>query len=363
MSPRRTRVRAALVPLSMVAVMGLVGITLVGGWPRSLLADSSASPDGAITDRPYTDDSAWNTPIAPGAPVDPRSDGMVSTILAGSDLEGITSDSTQYSFPVYEAAADTPRHDLPCLWYKCTVVDPADPENPDRVEVLPDVPIPDDARPSPGSDGSMIIIDLDTGTEYDLWMVRRQIDGSWSVANGSVYNINWDGVPVVYGSRGAGLPYLAGLIRHAEIAAGRIDHAIAFAYPTVAADGCVWPASKTDGTSTDPDAIPEGARLQLDPALTDADFEAWGLDRTGLIIARALQQYGMILVDVSGRPKIVVEDVAINPYADASWNDPATLLDDQVISAIPITSFSVLALPAGYNFLAADGPRHGDCYR
>jgi hypothetical protein len=230
------------------------------------------------------------------------------------------------------------------------------------VETLQGVPIPAGAQASAGSDAQIIIIDTVTGTEYDLWQVRQGGSG-WSASNGSVYNIYWDGMPARYGSRGAGVPYYAGLIRPWEIAAGRIDHAIAFAYPSPASGVCVWPASKTDGNSGSANAIPEGARLQLNPSLTDADFAAWGLDRTGTIIARALQQYGMILIDVSGRPKIMAEHLATNPYASGSWNDPDTLLTDQTIAAIPVSAFRVLALPEGYVTLSTDAPLHGACYR
>ena len=37
-------------------------------------------------------------------------------------------------------------------------------------------------------------------------------------------------------------------------------------------------------------AIPEGARLQLDPSLTEKDFDRMGLDRTGKIIAQGVAE-------------------------------------------------------------------------
>jgi len=354
--------RRRVVPLFLLAVTP--GLVLAAATLTDRGSSASASPEpGPLAWRPFSDASAWNTPIGADPAIDPASEAYVGGMLAGADVVGITSDPDQYSYPVYEADAGTPRYDLPCTWFKCTILESERQEHPLRVDVLQSVPIPDGARPSPGSDGSMIIIDAETGMEYDLWMARREIDGSWSVGNASVYNIRWDGMPVEYGSRGAGLPYLAGLIRHEEIAAGRIDHAIAFAYLHVAADRCVWPASKTDGESLDANAMPEGARIQLDPSLTDADFAAWGLDRTGTIIARALQRYGMILIDVSGRPKIMAEHLDTNPHAEASWNDPETLLHDQTIAAIPLDAFRLLALPAGYHTQAADAPLHGECYR
>jgi hypothetical protein len=345
-----------------VIVTGLV----VAGAGLSLSSDisGSAAPSVSVAlrgpERPYTASSAWNTPIGANPEIDVSSRAFVDGIARAAEGGVITSDPTQYSYPVYEAGADTPRYDLPCTWYKCMITRPG--ADPILVETLEDVPIPVGAQPSAGSDGSMIVIDVASGTEYDLWMARREGD-SWAVGNATVYNIAWDGMPTAYGSRGAGLPYLAGLVRYWEVAAGKIDHAIAFAYPEVAAAGCVWPASKTDGSSPATDALLEGARLQLDPSLTDDDFATMGVDAVGRVIARALQTYGMILIDVSQRPKIMVEDLNSNPYASGSWMKRPTQLSESTISAIPIGAFRVLALPQAYRSPTPDSATHGDCYQ
>lgn len=323
-------------------------------------ATASAGPSTTAIGRPYLPESAWNTPIPDSPEVDPRSDLLVASIGESGNGGVITSDPTQFTYPVYEVSADTPRHDVPCRWFKCTIVSESDTE---RVDVLQDVPIPPWARPSAGSDSSMIIVDVETGTEYDLWQVDRGDDGTWSVANGSVYNVHWDGMPEVYGSRGAGLPYLAGLVRHWEIAAGEIRHALAFAYPNVAREVCVWPASKTDGQSDAANALPEGARLQLDPAITEQELRIMGLDETGLIIARALQRYGMIVVDASRRPKIMIEDLTANSRAEGAWSDPETLLNEATISAIPYAAFRVLALPSPDASGGEELSLHGRCQR
>ena len=316
------------------------------------LVPMSSDPTG-VTVRPYTDASAWNTPIGTSPAVDRSSPQMISTIT-----QEVSSNHAQYTYPVYVADSTTPRHSISCRVYRCTVIT-ADGHT--TTQTLTGVPIPPEARPSAGRDAQMIIIDPSTGTEWDLW--QASFDGmSWSVSNGSVYNVNWDGMPPRYGSRGAGVPYLAGLIRPWEIAAGRVDHALAFGYPSPRASRCVWPASKTDGEASDAYAIPEGARLQLDPRFTDEDFRSWGLDRTGRIIARAMQEYGMFLIDVSGRPKIYVENLEANPYALASWSDPALRLAADTVAAIPVSGLRVLKLPDAY-WSGATSPAHGNCVK
>ena len=90
---------------------------------------------------------------------------------------------------------------------------------------------------------------------------------------------------------------MAGVVRPEEIAQGHIDHAIAFATPYTRADYIACPATHTDGKYADPAAMPEGARIQLDPSI-NVDAQTW--PRWKKIIARALQTYGAILVDTSG---------------------------------------------------------------
>jgi hypothetical protein len=61
---------------------------------------------------------------------------------------------------------------------------------------------------------------------------------------------------------------LAGVVTLEEIARRRIDHALAMATTDAAKGRFMWPAQRTDGGLTDPAALPEGARLRLDPTWT-----------------------------------------------------------------------------------------------
>jgi len=308
------------------------------------------SPIG-VSQRPYTVASPWNTPIGTSPAIDSNSGRMIATITAE-----LSSDPSQYTFPVYWATSSTPRYTVSCLQIRCTVVSLT---GSTTASSLTGVPIPVGATPSDGSDGQMIIIDPMTGREWDLWQASFA-GGRWTVSNGSVYNVRWNGTPTRYGSRGAGVPYLAGLIRPWEIQAGHIDHALAFAYPSPRRSECVWPASKTDGQSSNQYAIPEGARLQLDPRYTDTDFTRWGLDRTGRIIARALQKYGMFLIDVSGRPKIYAENLADNTYATRSWSEAAIRLTASTVNGIPVSALRVIRLPSAY-WSGSSSSMHGSC--
>ncbi len=90
---------------------------------------------------------------------------------------------------------------------------------------------------------------------------------------------------------------VAGTITIDELRAGVIPHALALNIPWALPNVYSWPAQRTDGTSTDPDAIPEGARFRLDP---DLDIDKLGLPPMARMMAKAMQRYGMIVRDQTG---------------------------------------------------------------
>jgi hypothetical protein len=306
---------------------------------------------------PYSKTSIWNTPIVPSPKYDVHSAEMVASLELSNEGR-IVAAGEAYNYPVYFADEQTPRWDIPCLINKCTIA--TSDQDITRTDMVQNVPVPAEAQPGAGTDARIIVIDKVTYTEYDLSKAQRTPTG-WAAGTVSIYNILWDGTPVGHSSRGSGIPAYAGLLRPWEIRQGRIEHALAFGYTETAEEKCVFPASKTDGKSTLPFAIPEGARIQLDPSLTEADFDQMRLDPTAKIIARALQEYGMILADTSGSFKIYVEDLIDNPYAKEDWTDPELNLFKDSIYKIPSTAFRVLELPPGYWEAAENAVYHGKC--
>lgn len=289
----------------------------------------SSSYAFSVAIRPYSNTSPWNTPISSIPTYDPKSTEYI-TALSGY----FGSDPTQYTFPVYEVSSTTPLKIVKISGTFSNVTENGSKLVNQKGGTV-SVPIPTNALAAKGSDAQIIIWKTDSGDEWGFWKAFPNSDGTWSATNGYHYNTNWTGVPPKgFISRGGGLPYLAGLIRPWEITQGRIDHAIAFAYdyPT---NEYIYPATKSDGNGIYPD-MPEGTKLQLDPKLTEADFDRWGLSTAGKIIARALQKYGMIIIDRSGHPKIYAE------YENtAKWNSQITA---KTVSTIPYSSFKVISL-------------------
>ncbi len=200
--------------------------------------------------------------------------------------------------------------------------------------VIDDVPIPGNLSPSPDSDGHALILDRRRNREYDFFRLSRGADGTWSAAAGVVFRLNGSGwwKPDPWGARASSAALGGGLIRPYEVGAGQVRHALACSAPKwlirKMSFGTAAPATTSDGWGGT-DGFPMGTRFQLDPAL---DLNTLGLDASDKIIARALQVYGMYVVDSSSTVACFAANAAfysttVNPYP-AAWNDglPRTLL-------------------------------------
>jgi hypothetical protein len=337
---------------------------------------------------PYAPSSSWNTPIGAAPKIDPQSALYIDYMLQNRDQNVLTSDPSQYSFPVFLVGPKTPRRrvafnpDNPYGYHSGTFSDVTlGRSSREQLHLIQGswsrtVPMPADVSAAKGDDAHVVIWDERTGDEWAFWQLSYA-DGSYVATNGYHYNTRWSGRPPRgFGSRGGGIPYLAGLIRPCEIAQGHIDHALAFGYRTPS-KYWVAPATKSDGDefgdafpeiADTTKRLPEGARLQLDPRLSD-DVLARLKDIHGepcstraksrwrltpcLVIAHALQRYGMIVTDHSGRTKLYAEysDCRASPCSGwtAHWGQTyagrrVPALDEYTANPIPLGRFRVLAL-------------------
>jgi hypothetical protein len=284
---------------------------------------------------PYSPSSPWNTPIATSPQISAKSSADIRAI-SDNGLP-LTSNVDQYTIPVYTATASTPTVTVTGTG-SFGAYDAGDSSRKGYGSpwTVTGVPVPSGAASGAGSDGQIEILDPSTGVEYGFYQFAYVSAGHYKATNGyryhttSTYNGRFaDG----RAGRGAGTPYLAGLVRPWEIAQGHIDHALAFGYKSPA-PSFVYPASKTDGDGVAGVDVPEGTRLQLDPSLTDADFTAMGLNSTARIVAHALQRYGMYVVDNSGASKVYLE-----ARSTAGWGSTVT---SGMLSGIPWSKFRVI---------------------
>ena len=179
------------------------------------------------------------------------------------------------------------------------------------------------------SDHSVTIIDWYREKVWDLWNVRAQSE-TYIVGDSYPFTLYGSGIaPMGQGwiSGGSGTVSVAYLIRPEEIEAGVINHALACALRALGpyeggsrydmTKGFVYPpAVHTDRkvASTNPYEIPEGARIQLDPAI---NLDSLGLSSTGKIIAKCMQDYGIVATEAGGSWHIYAEH-----DFTSHWNPP-----------------------------------------
>jgi hypothetical protein len=267
-------------------------------------------------------------PIPANVRVDSKSDLYVRALAETVAARGFFVTVGRWTVPVYRATKSTPRQDvrLTASWR--------------GADWMLRVPIPRKAAPDPSDDGHMTVLERSTGCEYDFWKARK-VNGRWYADWGNTLRTGGSGIySHGYSTRGSGFSNLAGLIWPAELRAREIKHALMFSYPYTSAAGAVAPATETDGQSDRSDALPEGARLQLDPSLDLRSLRLRPYERT---IARALQRYGMYLGDTNGGGvglyAINPQSYPSDPYVGQLPRDPYPRL-----SNIPIERFRVIQL-------------------
>lgn len=302
----------------------------------------------------FSDQSFWNQPIPHDAEIDPRSAQWIEMLKQEPTGENFGINFRQYTIPVYEVNEATPLvrvkyHYLTPEEKKTWVtVAPRD-----RFGHGPDfnpVPIPENAVPDPASDAHFCVVDWNRKLAWDMWGLRKLADGSWESNTGMVYRLDGDGVfdgfqlGYVDGesvhfhgpSRAAGVPALAGLIMYDEVMAGEIRHKLSCASRYVAYKEFVYPASWTDGVVDG--GIPEGAVIQLDP---DLDLSQFDLTPEEKVIAKALQVYGMVVVDFALGQPIYAEGLYGQP--SKSWE--GKLRDwDGGINSIPYDHYRIIKI-------------------
>ncbi len=184
---------------------------------------------------------------------------------------------------------------------------------------------------------------------WDMWGLKQLDNGTWESKTGMFYRLDGDGVfngeelgyrddesVHFHGpSRAAGVPAIAGLIRYDEVMEGEIRHKLSCATRFAASQTFVYPASWTDGYVDG--GIPEGAVIQLNPELDLSQFE---MTKEEEIIAKALQEYGMVVVDVAHGQPIYAE--GLWGQEDKSWEGKLTEWEDRGINSIPFKNYRVL---------------------
>lgn len=325
----------------------------------------------------FHDTSFWNTPIGADPAVDPASRAMLDS-LSARDPRGFWLNLESWTIPIYEVNASTPRRRVHRRFHPNSEA-PLDRSVPylhadhpmghgrefARDAEAGKIPIPPYALPDPERDSHIALVDWEGGWIWDMWAVNIRPDGEWECKSGMKYRADGSGVfdPAEFAthngesihpygpSRAAGVPALAGTIMYDEVRAGHIAHKLGFATQGAAFQRFVYPpACWTDGGW--PDGLPEGAVVQLDPGL---DLTLFGLSPAAQTVARALQEYGAVNVDVSGGHCLYGEGLYADPHG-RSW---AGLLEGAELVGITFSHYRVLRMEnvvrQGMGFRKPDG--------
>jgi hypothetical protein len=244
------------------------------------------------TGRPYSASSPFNTPVGPNPTVLPNSATLVAESMPRgkpSPLSTGRSESNNYDHPVYQSTSADPL---------VTLSVPGKAINGKRINV------PAYAQPAGGGDGHLGIVAPD-GYEYDLWQARRV--SATTISARIAYRQKTAGPGITTpqlqrrdrsygGGVAAGWGLRAGMIRAAEMRAGKIDHAL-FVVVSHGGPGFVYPSSASDGTGN-PDGPKMGQRYWLD--LSDAAIDATPAPAWEKTIAKAVHDYGAYFGDTGG---------------------------------------------------------------
>lgn len=304
-------------------------------------SDASTAPQDAGAPpttgawRPFSATSPWNTRIPATVAIRSDSAQLVEHLRTSTPWPGIGVNIEPWGIPSFRATSSTPL---------VRVFASLSNEGESRTFYWP---IPSGAMSDREDDGHMLVIDPASGREYDFWQGRRSADGSWTCSLCSTADLDSSGVRPPkgggtpwyqsHGSRACGFPLAAGLITVDEMRAGRIDHALAIAYPGIRQRWFRSPASTghpPNGIVSPDRGIPCGGRIQLDPSV---NVDALGLSPAARIIARALQEYGAYVGDYSASISLYADG---SPTARTAWS--SGLLNAADVRAIPVERLRVV---------------------
>lgn len=266
--------------------------------------------------------SPFNQRLPANAPLAPNNAAIMTDLARMVAQDNMWLNRDSFSCPLYRVNASTPRVSVKLIDASHAIYNPL--HNGDHFNELAwrfnaGVPIPAGATADPGTDGHMAILDTDTGEYWEMWVARfgdfaadnPALAGLWSCRYGGWIE-NHRTNPGYYsdsvspysshlwGSTATSLPIWAGMMSDAEVKAGLIPHALHIVLPDPSS-AVVWPAQRGDGIPGK--VIPEGTTFRI-PATFDVNTLSSPLGATPTTrlrtIARAIQDYGLIVNDKSG---------------------------------------------------------------
>ncbi len=246
----------------------------------------------------FSTSSFWNEEVPANSELDPNSSSIVKAfneqVSSEQETEGGPSiATTDYSVPLYTVPAGQPT-----VTVKLNHTHPP----PALQSAWDAVPLPSYAQSAAGTDKHLVVWQPSTDRLWEFWRLEDTAYGWQAEWGGAMQNVSsnpgvygpeaWSGAEASWGGDASSLSLAGGLITLEDLEDGQINHALALAVPNVRAGAYASPAKRTDGYSTSPLSLPEGAHLRLEPGL---NLAALHLPRFTLMLAEAAQRYGIFI--------------------------------------------------------------------
>lgn len=193
------------------------------------------------------------------------------------------------------------------------------------------------------TDRAINLYSTDTNQMYDIYPDTNTTNGNGPIfiTTASVRPLTGSGwwnqanFTTLSSGTASGADQVGGSVKPSEWTAGTINHALMGAWPSTICGGnpnspdsseaFIFPARGSDSTfGSTANQLPEGARLQLDPTLTDTQLQALGVSFSMLPLCHALQTYGWYCMDFMGGQNFSaqVKFLSTNANATSGFNGP-----------------------------------------
>ncbi len=316
--------------------------------PKTPSASPSVSHDAPLDARglpyrPFRAHSWWNTPVPVTAPHDPEEAQILDYLSTGPEsghgcLRLAGAGHNRWGQPAYWSQPGDPQ-------YAVRGLGPGAPPETRHLR------IPVGARAAHNSDRTMTVYDVSRDYVVLLTDARyRSARDTWSASGATVTYLDSNGLLAATGKSDdprnigthRGNNGATSYVRFDMVRAGAVRNVLKIAAGPELANRWVFPMTGSDGDVTDPrlGAPPEGLRLRLKPTI---DLHHLRLHPQALVIARALQKYGVYLGDSGGTTALKLEDTR------AEGRGQLWTVTSEDLCMLPLTPEFWDVLPKGYD--------------
>jgi hypothetical protein len=309
------------------AVLLALGIVLI------LVTNASAVVPGY---RAFSDTSEWNKPLPTNAPLHPKSSKIIAEIKGYDATNEPRLGAGAFADPIYWADANDPVY---------TIV-------PTRFgNTLFNIHIPLGSQPGANNDGHMTVYDFAKGVVFGLFEATYDsATDTWTAGGTSEYALTSNGLhcqlpesdavcPMNTGHRG--YPNALSAARYDEVELGAINHVLKVSLAKTAP--CVHYPGEGFESGRGGVLTCEGLILRIKPSI---NLATRGLSPGALVIAEAMQDYGVVIGDTGGNAMTLkVENLAVEGRPE-TWSTFG-ITNTSFVGKITFNDFVVIQ--AGYH--------------